>query len=62
MADDLGWLTKIKDELVVRRVDYPSRSGAFSAVDNSLNRLQDELREHAAEDDPAARKEREAQS
>lgn len=47
MADDLGWLTKITEELVARRDDYPSCSGAFSAVDHAINRLQDELREHA---------------
>ena len=53
MADDLGWLTKIREELVVRRVDYPSCSGAFSAVDNAINRLQFELREHAEAATPA---------
>ena len=45
MEDDLGWLTKIREELVARRDDYPSCSGAFSAVDNAINRLQDELRD-----------------
>jgi hypothetical protein len=58
MADDLGWLTKIRDELVSRCGEHPSCSGAFSAVDNALNRLQDELKEHAAEDDAAISKPR----
>jgi hypothetical protein len=54
MSDDLGWLENIRAEFLARRNDYPSCSGAFSSVDNAINRLQDELREHAAEDDMPA--------